>query len=708
MRDPDRRYRNEPERVEVEEHDDLATHARGEQSWMPESNSGRAALAATVRAWRKTDGAGQVAAGGQDQVVRALESQAAGLDGRSRQAAAAAGLGDLGGVRVHTDSHAAEAASAIGARAFTVGSDVFFGAGEYAPGTAEGDQLIGHELTHVAQQRGAEAPQVQTKLEVSRAGDSMEVEADQAGDVFARAAQGHQVAPAEVHSTGSMAIAREELTHSPRRAEPEVAPAVAQATTELLTERQVASAIRFNRGKNHPDEVWSQIAGVVGSASTALDAGLVQAVARFQSAQGFTVDGAVGDMTMQRLSQTPGGEGLDRHVRSDAIVFVGLNPSSRGVELATLQNAAGAGNVTGVTGARQQDTARAGNQTVDLNDESGLDAFVAQFDGMDAGRRQALRDFLQDTGSRGKDEMAQLATILYQAEMGKRLIKRMVLSGHSSGDSLWGDDNASLSFGQLSVLKGFFPMAMGQVEDLMLSACNTGFQDLIPQYLAIFPNLRAIWAYEGYSPSAATGSTRHIREWEKASRGNASHEAMDAGRQRVAAGSGKRDQNVAVWTREQGAATSSFSSQSGYQSGGYDELKAEVDGLMHHYDMAYVMGAIDAANLSELYTKLQALLGTYSAELGDQRALYVTIMKHVLYLRHWNNITRNFMREHGNAVRESYRAAGAPVPAFAGMNRTEVLAQVNNFPGDRSSEGYELLTGLLVELDPARIPDNWN
>lgn len=54
-------------------------------------------------------------------------------------------------VRVHTDSRAAADARAFRAHAFTVGSDIFFGAGEWAPGTAHGDRLLAHELTHVVQ-----------------------------------------------------------------------------------------------------------------------------------------------------------------------------------------------------------------------------------------------------------------------------------------------------------------------------------------------------------------------------------------------------------------------------------------------------------------------------------------------------------------------------------------------------------------------------
>src|SRR5262249_22813320 len=40
---------------------------------------------------------------------------------------------DFGGVRIHTDAEAAASAHAIGAHAYTVGSEVVFGAGRYNP-----------------------------------------------------------------------------------------------------------------------------------------------------------------------------------------------------------------------------------------------------------------------------------------------------------------------------------------------------------------------------------------------------------------------------------------------------------------------------------------------------------------------------------------------------------------------------------------------
>lgn len=59
---------------------------------------------------------------------------------------------DLSDVRVHADAQADSAAGAVNARAFTVGRDVFFAAGQYAPETEAGQQLMAHELTHVIQQ----------------------------------------------------------------------------------------------------------------------------------------------------------------------------------------------------------------------------------------------------------------------------------------------------------------------------------------------------------------------------------------------------------------------------------------------------------------------------------------------------------------------------------------------------------------------------
>lgn len=61
---------------------------------------------------------------------------------------------DFSGVRVHTDGAAAGMSQQIQAKAFTLGQDIYMGAGQYAPDTDAGKRLLAHELTHTIQQAG--------------------------------------------------------------------------------------------------------------------------------------------------------------------------------------------------------------------------------------------------------------------------------------------------------------------------------------------------------------------------------------------------------------------------------------------------------------------------------------------------------------------------------------------------------------------------
>jgi hypothetical protein len=59
---------------------------------------------------------------------------------------------DFSRVRIHSGDVAARSADEVGARAYTVGHRIVFGAGEWRPGTDEGRRLLAHELHHVVQQ----------------------------------------------------------------------------------------------------------------------------------------------------------------------------------------------------------------------------------------------------------------------------------------------------------------------------------------------------------------------------------------------------------------------------------------------------------------------------------------------------------------------------------------------------------------------------
>jgi hypothetical protein len=115
---------------------------------------------------------------------------------------------DFSGVRVHNGPAAAEAARSVSARAFTVGADIYFGAGRYDPDGADGRRLLAHELTHVVQQN-AGAAEVSASSWLSQPGDATEQAADAAAERFAR---GEPVGGMAGRPAGSPVVARDPET----------------------------------------------------------------------------------------------------------------------------------------------------------------------------------------------------------------------------------------------------------------------------------------------------------------------------------------------------------------------------------------------------------------------------------------------------------------------------------------------------------------
>lgn len=72
---------------------------------------------------------------------------------------------DFSHVKIHADARAARSAAAVGALAYTVGTDVVFGSGQYAPDTPAGRKVLAHELTHTVQQTSGGAHGTQARLQ---------------------------------------------------------------------------------------------------------------------------------------------------------------------------------------------------------------------------------------------------------------------------------------------------------------------------------------------------------------------------------------------------------------------------------------------------------------------------------------------------------------------------------------------------------------
>jgi hypothetical protein len=171
---------------------------------------------------RRRDGNG-VAADADDKLASASRSVGESLP-QPIQRRFEASLGvDLSAVRVHVGGASMTAAHAVGAKAFAIGRDIHFGAGQYDPASPAGQHLLAHEVAHTVQQRGG-SPVRQNRLEVSSPHDAAEHEADRAADAMVAgtsvqiATRGAAVSrvPDEYTAVADAAAAKELQADTPR------------------------------------------------------------------------------------------------------------------------------------------------------------------------------------------------------------------------------------------------------------------------------------------------------------------------------------------------------------------------------------------------------------------------------------------------------------------------------------------------------------
>ena len=87
--------------------------------------------------------------------INAMRGRGAPLPAPVRERMEGAFGADLGAVRIHTDQRAAGLSHSLSAKAFTVGRDMFFGAGSFRPDTPDGEHTLAHEIAHTVQAGGA-------------------------------------------------------------------------------------------------------------------------------------------------------------------------------------------------------------------------------------------------------------------------------------------------------------------------------------------------------------------------------------------------------------------------------------------------------------------------------------------------------------------------------------------------------------------------
>jgi len=155
--------------------------------------------------------------GGIDAVQNVLRTPGAPLHANVRTPMERAFNHDFSRVRVHHDSAAGDSARLVGARAYTVGDHIAFGAGAYEPSTEAGRRLLAHELAHTIQQRDSGA-ELAPSLEIGSADSPAEGEADRVADAVIAGK------PAGTIGRGAAVVARQRHSGHSHAAQPSPPP----------------------------------------------------------------------------------------------------------------------------------------------------------------------------------------------------------------------------------------------------------------------------------------------------------------------------------------------------------------------------------------------------------------------------------------------------------------------------------------------------
>ncbi|WNG45995.1 hypothetical protein F0U60_19170 [Archangium minus] len=399
--------------------------------------------------------------------------------------------------------------------------------------------------------------------------------------------------------------------------------------------------------------------------------------------------------------------------RNDDILVLGMNPHTQ-AEAEALQKSNPKARVTTLQDTPRDDQVRAlgsdGAMRVhDLRTDAGIQTFVATL-GLPLTQGRQVSVAIASAGADARDELAQLAQVWARAEKGGVIPSRLVLSGHSGGMSLWGEEggfkNGVLSRQSLALLAAAMPKAAARVEDLCIAACYNGGETTLDGWRAIFPNVETMWAYDGSAPGTFSGATVHLARWEKATRGE-----VDALRPDAARGL-RKGENLAVWSRRDGYQTASV-------SGSTADLRARyVAG--HAAFERYFQGDAQVRDtqrgpLREHYNTLQALLGRPEVP-ASERIRLEQARDQTLRVLFYENVAHHFQETHRAGIQRGFAALGLRAPDFSRVSRGESLVLIQSFEAElarrhpRPVEAQRLLPLLtegLRDLQRSHIPDNW-
>ncbi len=342
-------------------------------------------------------------------------------------------------------------------------------------------------------------------------------------------------------------------------------------------------------------------------------------------------------------------------------------------------------------------------KTYDLSTNAGVDQFAFSL-GLPAAQTTEIAKVLKDVGPDARDEMGQLARVWAGGEKGGKVPSRVVLSGHSVGSQIWGDDNGSATYKQFQDLAKAMPKAAAQVEDLHLAACYAGTQTNADSFKEAFPNMKTFFGYHDSAPGTWSGAQTHLARWDNATKGR--KEDLD----RSIAANSRKGENVATWNR-----TAGFND--GQTPAPLADTRATVTNkeslYQDHLSGKSVQGQPGSGPLRDYYNDLQRLIRHPDLPASERAGLEARREQAIRMIYYAPNVAPKFNAHNASALKAGYEAMGMTAPNFGTMSRADALQAIQAFDAKvgagspaAAREAQRLLHGLR-DLTPSVIPAGW-
>lgn len=157
------------------------------------------------------------------------------------------------------------------------------------------------------------------------------------------------------------------------------------------------------------------------------------------------------------------------------------------------------------------------NKTYDLSDDTGIQDFLdtAFTPALSSEQKSLVKDAFASSYGHGRDEIALTALEFAKAQApgGGVKIQHLMMSGHSYGGVLWGDNNGHFDNASIERIVQAFPETAKQVESVYFSACNHFHASDVETLRGWFPNLKFAGGYNEHAPGTWVGAASQAKAW---------------------------------------------------------------------------------------------------------------------------------------------------------------------------------------------------